>query len=787
MPAPTLKVEIAFLQSGGAYVWSDVSSYVRSVEIERGISRDTDKYSAGNVNVALSNQQRYFDPTYSDVASTRTNYILNPSFESHTLGWVGRNGSMATSPLDDYSGTSCCLFTISSSATTAGIALSTAVTATLCPVTVGLTYTSSIYVKDVNTSKQYAAYVDWYNSGGSYLGSGIAGTATTVNSSTWTRVSVTGVAPAGAAYARSYCYSTTSFLAGDAGKQVKFDAALFEEASSAGLYFDGDSILAGHSCSWTGTASASSSFATVYVSPFYGQVSPTGAIKITSNSTVIFYGSIDNWSFDFPENGFDGIATVNAFDSLSELAKRYYNGGNNFPIEQTTGERISYALDRPEISWNSALQDIDQGVNLVQDAEIADGTNALSYIQEVADAEMGDVFCSRDGKITFRDRRYLDYSWNAPTYRYNLCNCPNFEGGLTSYWTIGTLSSTRAKYGSKSLQGVYSPTPNETQAKYSDTDASKFSASGAGSYTASLWIYPTNINTFIQLEAFNGGSSIAFANDYPVVTINTWNRIDITLSIPSAFTKLELFVTGSSSSSLWVDGVLIEKSASVNDYFDGTIIPPTATGIRYTSAWDAAVNLSTSTLATQTLNTSPSPITLNLSDYSGSDIPVSNISTIYASENLFNRIVLEASGSVEQLAEDTALQSIYGIRTYTAAGLLNLTDPPVLANAYEMLTTYSKPEFRASDVQLELHGLSTANQNSVLAADLRDTIKLTFKPARTGTQMVKTYAIIGVLHSIRESQHTLTYRIASLQNTPFRLDSVPTGVLDTNVLGYPTY
>lgn len=57
MPVPTNKVYINF---SGAYV--DVTQYVSSLSIDRGKSRELDRYTAGHANITLHNDSRIFDP-----------------------------------------------------------------------------------------------------------------------------------------------------------------------------------------------------------------------------------------------------------------------------------------------------------------------------------------------------------------------------------------------------------------------------------------------------------------------------------------------------------------------------------------------------------------------------------------------------------------------------------------------------------------------------------------------------------------------------------------------------
>ena len=51
---------------GGGEVFVDVSAYFQTFGIQRGKSRELDKYQAGQASVSFDNQSRVFDPTYED-------------------------------------------------------------------------------------------------------------------------------------------------------------------------------------------------------------------------------------------------------------------------------------------------------------------------------------------------------------------------------------------------------------------------------------------------------------------------------------------------------------------------------------------------------------------------------------------------------------------------------------------------------------------------------------------------------------------------------------------------
>ena len=95
MPLPTHKVELAFGASG--YV--DVTEYVQTVSINRGISRVLDDFSAGSCSVTFVNNNRIFDPT-----NGNTNLVSNFSFETDASDWLSSTSTIARSTTVAYAG-----------------------------------------------------------------------------------------------------------------------------------------------------------------------------------------------------------------------------------------------------------------------------------------------------------------------------------------------------------------------------------------------------------------------------------------------------------------------------------------------------------------------------------------------------------------------------------------------------------------------------------------------------------------------------------------------------------
>jgi hypothetical protein len=135
--------------------------------------------------------------------------------------------------------------------------------------------------------------------------------------------------------------------------------------------------------------------------PYYTQLVPRRLVRVFANEQPVFVGFIDDFDIQY-EPGKQSVVQIQVSDAFSVLAN---SGLEEFtPDSELSGARINRVLDRPEVAWPEELRDIDPGNSVMLDADVAEGTGTLEYLQLVSDSEFGTLFLAKDGKIAYRER-----------------------------------------------------------------------------------------------------------------------------------------------------------------------------------------------------------------------------------------------------------------------------------------------------------------------------------------------------------------------------------------------
>ena len=136
-------------------------------------------------------------------------------------------------------------------------------------------------------------------------------------------------------------------------------------------------------------------------SPFAGQIVPRRDVRIRTNDIVQYKGVIDDWNLDYAPEG-NSIASLSASDGFAVIANQVLSAAT--ATSELSSARIEAILNLPSINFPAADRDIEVGTQTLQADVIPEGTDALSYLQLVADSEAGSVFINKLGGFSFSNR-----------------------------------------------------------------------------------------------------------------------------------------------------------------------------------------------------------------------------------------------------------------------------------------------------------------------------------------------------------------------------------------------
>lgn len=303
-------------------------------------------------------------------------------------------------------------------------------------------------------------------------------------------------------------------------------------------------------------------------SPYQGLIVPTGEVRVFKENQIIFTGVITDWNFSYSPSG-ESIAEIVASDAFWNLNNQTLTG--YAPVEQLSSARVLSVLLRPEVGgtavWPSSARVISTGVATMGAYTVPDGTNALSYLQEIEKSEPARLFIDKSGRLVFRSR---NNDVNNPVYQYtrlNLCYNPSFENNTTGWInTAGTITRSTASAYIGSASGQLS----------AGAVAEQYFTSEIGvEYNLSIYAKATSGTAVVEVAALTSSSGTAYTQ-YSAATASVtnaeWTRINTTLSANTLFSGIAVRQTPSSNPVL-LDAVLIEATPVVDAYFDGANVP----------------------------------------------------------------------------------------------------------------------------------------------------------------------------------------------------------------------
>ena len=144
-------------------------------------------------------------------------------------------------------------------------------------------------------------------------------------------------------------------------------------------------------------------------SPYYDTandqpgLAPMRAVRLSRQGEYLFVGVVTSYYYEFQMAG-PNIVNVVCADEFYKLAQTNMDAYN--PTPQTSGQRITSVLALPEVDYSGSTSIATGTVNLGHSAayDVPGGTNTLTYLQQINQAEQGRLFVARDGTITFQER-----------------------------------------------------------------------------------------------------------------------------------------------------------------------------------------------------------------------------------------------------------------------------------------------------------------------------------------------------------------------------------------------
>jgi hypothetical protein len=757
MALPTYVVELQFGSSG--YV--DVTSYVNSITTSRGITRVLDDFPAGNLSVSFTNNDRTFDPLNTSSIlwyNSNSNQISNYNFETNTSGWTsGENASISRSTAKAYSGVASLKVTSNT-----GNADYWANNTVYSAVTAGQSYSASAYVQSETYSTKVHIRIDWYNSSNTLISSSESNDFY-VNSSSWTKVIVSDIAPTAAVNA---IVTFRNFSVTSSSESMFWDNVYFQSNASPNAY----SI-----------------------------VQPAGRIRISANGVRIFTGFVQDWDLTYDQAGLDGQATVTALDEIYRVSTATFTAGTE-PVVQDTGSRIKDVLNKNGFGA-AEYSGVTYGQTVVGADVHNTGDNVLAYIQNVARSEPADLFSNASAVMVMKDRSFANLSWTN-SVRNNLMvwprlatsTIPTWDGGDsqgpygTDGWTLGGRGS--------AVSSLYGGTPNFAQVNtyfnryemwFYELNPPKYnpnSVTGSYPYSFSCYLKGSALKTeqggvygYVDLLDVNG--SVLQHNTFAAttaITSTTWKQFTFSNNYTGSSTAAGIsvrFYTGSTGTPYYFygDGWQLERATALPNYFDGTYNPYTSTASTvYSVGWSGTAYASYSGLVTSVSSAISAPNIYTFADLNsqgtaygnGTGIPFTDLAIVYGSEQMYNSIQVVGVNATAN-ASDTALIARYGTHAWAQTDNLttSTTKPATLAANY--LSAWSLPEYRAESITVAMEALTSAQQNNVLAIELRDVVRVCFQPSATGAVVDKYYEVLGVDANADAERHHITFRLSSLE------------------------
>jgi len=537
----------------------------------------------------------------------------------------------------------------------------------------------------------------------------------------------------------------------------------------------------------------------------YSRVQPNAKVRVYANNSYIIYtGWVNNWSFTNDEKGLNPQASLSATDGLGILGNATFN-----PALVTTSNTATFATPRvaaATAAWGGTAISVSYytGKTPLTPDLFSPSTTVLSYLQNVARTEPFNFFGTTDGNAKITDRTLTTgvYTLGTPVFNYHrtagwyngtATDMSNWNyGGTVPGWGGSVVTSAQ-------FPGEYLVASSNTSGggvdliDYFENDATKYKSNQA--YSVSFWTNLTDgfAQVFLKYVYTNtsgtsgpkvtGSTAFTFPN-------GSWNQVKIENVTTSLVTNaLELYVSSNMANFQIKDLMITPASTVPAVYFDGERYQQASDylndQIYVNTGWTGTERLGNSVYLSKTATGG----TAALPNYEvfgdaygtavvGTAIPISDLQVAYTTDQFYNQAsVVRASGGTA-VKNNTVSQALYGIRSYSQTDSLSISPARSTAFANEVIGQFGIPDYVLTQVDVQLEALSSAYQNRVLNLELFDIVRVIYRPYGGGSNIDRTYQIIGIQHNVTVESHVISFGLASLNSGLF-LGSSYLGVLDT--------
>jgi hypothetical protein len=300
----------------------------------------------------------------------------------------------------------------------------------------------------------------------------------------------------------------------------------------------------------------------------------------------------------------------------------------------------------------------------------------------------------------------------------------------------------------------------------------------------------------VDYQLFDADHAVVGSTSFSVspASTATWTNITRVVAATATVAGINLSVgvygTAYPTTRLYGNGWLVEAGNAFTNYFDGQYNPDiNTTTTNYEVAWagEAYKSMSGQVASVATATSATTAVTFADANSqgtaygNGTGIPFTNLSIVYGSEQLYSQVQIVGVNATA-IADDATSNGLYGLRSYAQQDNLTTSTTRPAVIAADLLAQFKLPEYRAETLTIALESLSGSQQNVVLGLELRDVVRVCFRPSNLGSVVDKFYQILSISSSIDVERDSVTFTVASLDNLPFTLDSQYLGILDTDTL-----